>query len=80
MKFWLEKGIAGFRLDAPLFFMEDKEFRDERKTNPDKEEVETFWDVDHAYTIGMPESEQFTGTLQKYILKYSKRKADYERY
>lgn len=34
MKFWLDKGVTAFRVDAAAFFMEDPLLRDDEFSNP----------------------------------------------
>lgn len=80
VKFWLDKGIGGFRVDAPIFYMEDPYLRDEPLTNPNKTDIHNFLDLWHQYTVNLPESNEFTRKLYTYIKKYSKEKGDYERY
>ena len=41
IKFWLDKGVDGFRLDATPFYFEDKEFTD-GVSNPERDLPETF--------------------------------------
>ncbi|XP_050079089.1 uncharacterized protein LOC126565930 [Anopheles maculipalpis] len=53
VKFWLDKGIDGFRIDAINHAYEDPEFRDERLIDPNGELI---WEnMDHEYTQNLPE-------------------------
>jgi alpha-glucosidase len=53
MRFWLKRGVAGFRLDAVDMLFEDRLFRDERVTGG----VDAFGGpmVAHEYTANLPE-------------------------
>ena len=58
-KFWIERGVEGFRLDAITTLFEDPELRDENVVNgPDgKPEINAFGDVrlDNSRTDDLPE-------------------------
>lgn len=46
--FWLDKGAAGFRVDAVNFLMEDEELRDEEIDNPDDPLAYSYTRKDHT--------------------------------
>ncbi|XP_052892698.1 maltase A1-like [Anopheles moucheti] len=53
VRFWLDKGIDGFRIDAINHAYEDPQFRDERLIDPSGELI---WEnLDHEYTQNLPE-------------------------
>lgn len=35
LRFWIDRGVSGFRLDAPKFYFEDKDFKDEQLADSD---------------------------------------------
>merc|ERR1711970_536264 len=54
LKFWTDRGVAGFRMDAVPFLFEDQQFRDEPvsgKTN----DTNDYGYLDHIYTWNFPE-------------------------
>lgn len=52
IKFWLEKGVDGFRMDAVKHILEAQHLRDEPQVDPNKppELITTEWDLHHDYT------------------------------
>ncbi|KAM8851592.1 amino acid transporter heavy chain SLC3A1 [Synchiropus picturatus] len=52
IRFWLKKGVDGFRMDAVKHIFEASHLRDEPQVDPDKppEEITTEWDLYHDYT------------------------------
>lgn len=65
MKFWFDKGVAGFRIDAPMFFMEDKQFRNEQ--------------VPTVHTMHQWESYEFIHELRQFVDNYNEQAGGYER-
>ncbi|XP_065224315.1 maltase 1-like [Planococcus citri] len=63
IEFWLNKGVAGFRLDATPFFFEDKEFRDD----------------DHSRQFNQPEVYEFIHEFRTYLDKYNQEHGGFER-
>jgi alpha-glucosidase len=53
MRFWLDKGVDGFRVDVIWLMMKDELLRDE-PVNPDWDGVEPFGSLQHIYTQGVP--------------------------
>ncbi|KAL7289715.1 hypothetical protein TKK_0016437 [Trichogramma kaykai] len=53
MRFWLDKGVDGFRIDAVPHLMEAEHLRDEPVTGTDPE---SFDYTEHIYTKGLPET------------------------
>ncbi|XP_065223832.1 maltase A2-like [Planococcus citri] len=63
IEFWLNKGVAGFRLDATPFFFEDKEFRDD----------------DYMRQYDQPEIFEFIHEFRTYLDKYNQEHGGFER-
>lgn len=68
VRFWMDKGVAGFRLDAITSMFEDAQFRDE-KILPGKN---AFGDpiVAHEYTDNLPEENVVLQELRQVTDKY----------
>ncbi|KAK7585973.1 hypothetical protein V9T40_000152 [Parthenolecanium corni] len=57
MKFWYDKGVSGFRLDAARDLVEDRLFRDEPLLDPNNKNTDVkFFDLDHIYTTDLQET------------------------
>ena len=54
MRFWLDRGVDGFRVDVIGLMMKDPEFRDE-PPNPDWDGIAPFGSLNHIYTANLPE-------------------------
>ncbi len=54
MRFWLAKGVDGFRVDVIWLLMKDPEFRDE-PPNPDWDGVDPHQSLLHIHTQNLPE-------------------------
>jgi alpha-glucosidase len=54
MRFWLDKGVNGFRVDVIWLMVKDSLFRDE-PPNPDWNGVNPFDKLQHIYTANLPE-------------------------
>jgi alpha-glucosidase len=69
MRFWLDKGVDGFRVDVIWLMMKDSLFRDE-PPNPDWNGVNPFDKLLHIYTANLPEVHnliyQMRSTLDAY--------------
>lgn len=64
IKFWLDKGVAGFRLDAVLFMMEDEHFRDNGDTYWQCDEEGTY-KVIHEFREFLDEYNQKNGGIER---------------
>ncbi|MDX2005195.1 MAG: alpha-amylase family glycosyl hydrolase [Meiothermus sp.] len=70
MRFWLRKGVDGFRVDVMWLLVEDAEFRDE-PPNPDWKEGE--WDRGrhlHIYTEDQPETRQVVREMRQVLEEF----------
>nr|XP_061794618.1 amino acid transporter heavy chain SLC3A1-like [Nerophis lumbriciformis] len=52
IRFWLDKGVDGFRMDAVMYLLEAAHLRDEPQVDPNKppELVTSKWDLHHDFT------------------------------
>lgn len=64
LKFWMDKGVAGFRIDAVIFFFEDKEFRD---------------DGTFQRQIEQPETIEFVHEMRVFLDEYNEKHGGFER-
>ncbi len=53
MRFWLDKGIDGFRVDVVWFMLKDDQFRDE-PINPNWDGTWPYMQLQHIYTQNLP--------------------------
>jgi len=69
MRFWLDKGVDGFRVDVMPMMMKDEQLRDE-PLNPNWNGVDPFARLQHIYTQNLPEVHdlvrQMRGVLDEY--------------
>jgi alpha-glucosidase len=65
MRFWLERGVAGFRLDAITELIEDEQLRDEPQTGGTNAQGDP--NLDHIYTDNLPETHQVIRRLRAMI-------------
>lgn len=56
LKFWLEKGVNGFKVVAASHLVEDKDFRDEPLATVETVGSPKYQDVNHIYTVDQPEN------------------------
>lgn len=73
MKFWLDKGVDGFRVDSVPYLVEQADFKDE-PVSQKKNVSSTDHDyLDHIYTMNQPQSleivQQFRDVLDEYKKK-----------
>jgi|SRR5579872_1136332 len=68
MRFWLDRGVAGFRLDAITELHEDRQLRDEpllKGTN-----VLGDSNLDHIYTTNLPETHEVVRRMRAMVSSY----------
>ena len=67
MRFWLDRGVAGFRLDVVNWFVKDEKFRNNPFTlkplDPEK----------HKYSRNRPETHEYIKELRKVVDEYDER-------
>jgi alpha-glucosidase len=70
-RFWLDRGVDGFRLDTINFYFHDKELRDNPALAPEKRnatiapEVNPYNWQDHLYDKNQPENLEFLRRLRR---------------
>lgn len=55
LKFWLDKGVDGFRVDAVLDLFEDEQLRDEEVNSGATDPLDHGY-LKHTYTENLPET------------------------
>lgn len=56
IRFWMKKGVDGFRMDALPFLFEDPDFRDEPIALPPGKDPLHYGYLNHIYTNNRPET------------------------
>lgn len=53
IRFWLDKGVDGFRVDVIWLMLKDQQFRDE-PPDPDWDGIDPYQSLQHIYTANLP--------------------------
>ena len=72
MRFWLDKGVDGFRVDVISKMMKDSEFRDE-PLDPAWDGVRPFLSLQHIYTSNLDEVHELIHQMRKVLDEYDER-------
>ena len=72
MRFWLNKGVDGFRVDVITRMIKDDQFRDEPR-NPNWNDVNPYDSLLHIYTKNMPEVHTIAREMRALLDQYSER-------
>lgn len=72
MRFWLDRGVDGFRVDVIGLMMKDPEFRDE-PLNPAWDGINPFAQLEHIYTANLPEVHDLIREMRKVLDSYADR-------
>jgi alpha-glucosidase len=72
MRFWLDKGVDGFRVDVISKMMKDTEFRDE-PLDPAWDGVRPFLSLQHIYTSNLDEVHELIHQMRKVLDEYEGR-------
>jgi alpha-glucosidase len=72
MRFWLEKGVDGFRMDVLWLLIKDGQFRD-NPPNPDFHGGSTLWSVLPKYTADQPETLEIVAEMRMLVDTYGDR-------
>jgi alpha-glucosidase len=72
MRFWLDKGLDGFRVDVIWLMMKDEHFRDE-PLNPDWDGLVPWNQFEHIYTQNLPEVHDLIRQMRAVLDEYDER-------
>ena len=72
VKFWLDRGVDGFRLDTVNYYFHDPQLRDNppRIYDKDNTPVNPYYMQDHVYSISQPENVDFVEELRELSDQY----------
>ncbi len=73
MRFWLDRGVDGFRVDVSYKVMKDTEFRDNPRAANWRPGMDPFLRLELKYSENMPETHQFNRWLRAVADEYSDR-------
>ncbi|XP_072161229.1 maltase 1 isoform X1 [Bemisia tabaci] len=73
VKFWLDLGCDGFRLDAPKHVFEDSQFKDKPQIHDYRTVPNEWFALDHIYTMALPESYGLVRDWGALLNEYKKR-------
>lgn len=72
LRFWLDLGVDGFRMDAVVHIWEDVHFYDEPESgNPDVTDPNDYGYYNHIYTANLPETREILGQFHQLIKSYA---------
>jgi alpha-glucosidase len=69
MRFWLDKGVDGFRVDVIEFMSKDEQLRDD-PVNPDWDGVEPYQRLLHVYSRDLPDVHKLIQTMRRVMDAY----------
>jgi alpha-glucosidase len=69
LRFWLKRGVDGFRVDAFSHLYKDSEFRDEPKS-PENKTSDPYFDLEHIYIIDQPEILEIMPKLESVLKEF----------
>jgi alpha-glucosidase len=72
MRFWLDKGVDGFRMDVLWLLIKDDQFRS-NPPNPDFRGGSSFWSILPTYTADQPETHAIVGQMRALLDQYPER-------
>ncbi len=72
MRFWLDKGVDGFRVDVIWLMLKDEHLRDE-PSNPDWDGVDPFGSLQHIYTQNVPGIHDIVRQMRGVLDEYDER-------
>ena len=72
MRFWLDKGVDGFRVDVIWLMLKDEALRDE-PPNPEWDGVEPFGSLQHIYTQNVPGIHDIVRQMRGVLNEYDQR-------
>lgn len=71
IKFWLDAGVDGFRIDAVNYLVEDENFPDEAYIDPSKPHNE-YGNLKHNYTLDQPLTFEIIKSWRNILDQYTK--------
>jgi alpha-glucosidase len=73
LRFWLDRGVDGFRVDAIHHLFEDEELRDE-EPNPDwRPEQGPYYEILHDRTVDLPEVQDAIAEMRSVLDEYEEK-------
>jgi alpha-glucosidase len=72
MRFWLDKGVDGFRVDVIWLMMKDEALRDE-PSNPNWNGLESYQSLNHIYTQNLPGVHDIIRHMRAVLDEYDER-------
>jgi alpha-glucosidase len=72
MRFWLDKGVDGFRMDVLWLLIKDEQFRS-NPLNPEYRGGNAFWSVEAKYTADQPETQEIVREMRALLDAYEER-------
>ena len=69
LKFWMDLGIDGFRMDAVPFLAEDEQLRDEPLSG-NTDDPNDYGYLDHIYTMNLPETREWLAEFYQVVKSY----------
>jgi alpha-glucosidase len=73
MRFWLDKGVDGFRADAVYHLFEDKDLKHEKRSYDPKARPGDFNSLVHNLTTNQPETYDMVVQWRELLDNYSKK-------
>ena len=75
VKFWLDRGVDGFRLDTVNYYFHDPHLRDNPPRNYDRDNppLNPYYMQDHVYSISQPENIDFVEELRELLDQYGEK-------
>jgi alpha-glucosidase len=73
MRFWLDKGVDGFRMDVLWLLIKDPLFRDNLPNPEWTPGASTFWSVLPTYTANQPETHAIVAEMRRVLDQYPER-------
>ena len=71
LKYWLDMGVEGFRVDATPFIYEDPQLRDEPRSYAPNTTPHDYLYLNHIYTTDLPATYELYGSWRKFLDEYS---------
>jgi alpha-glucosidase len=73
MRFWLDKGVDGFRADAVYHLFEDEKLRHEQRSYDPKARPGDYSSLVHNLTTNQPETYDMVAQWRELLDEYSKK-------